>query len=436
MSLLSKNKYQKIFSTLLFTSLFLMTPVAFASIFTSSQIIDCRASEFFNGWPEQGMSVGGHLPNAINVRPQWLADMSLAQRTHFLIEQKQLDKDKPTQIYCNSIDAKKLQQQLLSVDFKNVNIREKALSDDSLQLIALPNFKTLVSANWLYQLTSSPDPRQITATPIHNFIIVEVGRDDMTNFLLSHVKGAIYANTNDFESEPVWNIVSPKQLKEKIEALGITINSTVILYGRLNLSAARIAQILMYAGVRDVRLLDGGWDAWIAEKLPTESGAARRVTSVDFGAMLPVHPEYIISVKEVQTMLKDTEKNSVVSVRSWGEYTGDVSGYSYVKFKGRIAGAKWGQGGNNANSLDSFKNPDGTVRSATEIEAKWKQWNIRADQNVSFYCGTGWRASEVFMYAYLMGWKNISVFDGGWYEWSMDSTKPVETGDPEHSAIK
>lgn len=84
-----------------------MTPATFTSISVPFQIIDCRASEFFNGWPEQGMSVGGHLPGAINVRPQWLERMSLGERKHFLLNQKKLDKDKPTQIYCNNSDAKK-----------------------------------------------------------------------------------------------------------------------------------------------------------------------------------------------------------------------------------------------------------------------------------------------------------------------------------------
>ncbi|WP_249925738.1 rhodanese-like domain-containing protein, partial [Escherichia coli] len=47
----------------------------------------------------------------------------------------------------------------------------------------------------------------------------------------------------------------------------------------------------------------------------------------------------------------------------------------------------------------------------------------------SFYCGTGWRASETFMYARAMGWKNVSVYDGGWYEWSGNPQNPVATGE-------
>jgi len=35
-----------------------------------------------------------------------------------------------------------------------------------------------------------------------------------------------------------------------------------------------------------------------------------------------------------------------------------------------------------------------------------------------FFCGTGWRAAEVLWYADVMGLGNISLYDGGWNEWS------------------
>ena len=44
------------------------------------------------------------------------------------------------------------------------------------------------------------------------------------------------------------------------------------------------------------------------------------------------------------------------------------------------------------------------------------------------YCGTGWRGSEAFFNAWLMGWPRVAVYDGGWFEWSRDPANPVETG--------
>ena len=54
MSLVHQNKSQKMRASLSFDASLLTNA---ASLIV--QIIDCRASEFFNGWPEQGMTEGG-----------------------------------------------------------------------------------------------------------------------------------------------------------------------------------------------------------------------------------------------------------------------------------------------------------------------------------------------------------------------------------------
>lgn len=83
-----------------------------------------------------------------------------------------------------------------------------------------------------------------------------------------------------------------------------------------------------------------------------------------------------------------------VSIRSWPEFTGVTSGYSYIKPKGEIAGARGAITGSGYTHMEDFHNPDGTMRSADDIAAMWKTWNIQPEQHVAFYCGTGWRASK------------------------------------------
>jgi 3-mercaptopyruvate sulfurtransferase SseA len=65
------------------------------------------------------------------------------------------------------------------------------------------------------------------------------------------------------------------------------------------------------------------------------------------------------------------------------------------------------------------------MRPAAEIARMWRASGIHAGLHVGFYCGTGWRASLAFFYAWLMGWERIAVYDGGWYEWSLDPANPV-----------
>ncbi|SIT49921.1 putative exported thiosulfate sulfur transferase / thiosulfate binding protein (fragment) [Paraburkholderia ribeironis] len=117
----------------------------------------------------------------------------------------------------------------------------------------------------------------------------------------------------------------------------------------------------------------------------------------------------------------------LVSVRTWGEFIGQTSGYSYIAARGEIAGTRWGRDGadRDVNSLSEFHHPDGTMQAAGHIDGLWRRAGVVPELQVAFYCGTGWRASLAFFYAWLLGWPRISVYDGGWCEWSRDPENPV-----------
>ncbi|MCG8696592.1 MAG: hypothetical protein MI922_00950 [Bacteroidales bacterium] len=80
--------------------------------------------------------------------------------------------------------------------------------------------------------------------------------------------------------------------------------------------------------------------------------------------------------------------------------------------------------------MENYRNLDHTTREYHEIEKIWKDAKITPGKHLAFYCGTGWRGSEAFYNAWLLGWPNVSVFDGGWFEWSNDPLNPFEVGNP------
>jgi len=121
----------------------------------------------------------------------------------------------------------------------------------------------------------------------------------------------------------------------------------------------------------------------------------------------------------------------LVCVRSWPELIGEVSGYNYIEKKGRIPGAIFGDCGTDAYHMENYRNVDHTTREFHEIEESWIKKGITPDKHLAFYCGTGWRGSEAWFNAWLLGWPRVSVYDGGWFEWSNDSENPYETGVPE-----
>ena len=139
---------------------------------------------------------------------------------------------------------------------------------------------------------------------------------------------------------------------------------------------------------------------------------------------MPLRPEVIVDIEEAKEILADPDGAALVSVRTWREHIGDVSGYNYIGPAGRIKGDVWGNCGTDAYHMQHYRNIDNTMRAYPEIAANWAEAGITPDKWVAFYCGTGWRASETWFYAYLQGWQRIAVYDGGWFEWSQD---PITT---------
>ncbi len=78
--------------------------------------------------------------------------------------------------------------------------------------------------------------------------------------------------------------------------------------------------------------------------------------------------------------------------------------------------------------MSDFRNPDDTMVNFNYMEARWLDQGINPDNYNIFYCGTGWRAAETWLYAKALGWQNITVFDGGWFEWSEEEL-PVIVGE-------
>ena len=281
----------------------------------------------------------------------------------------------------------------------------------------LPRWQQLVTPRWLHQLQRGGVER---AAPPGRWLVLEVGCGTADAFAQSHIPGAAYLDTRALEDAPFWNKVSDAALLQVLLSAGITHNCTVIVYGRSLLAAARAAHLMLYAGVRDVRLLDGGWQAWAHAQLPRAAGAANPCPpATEFGAPYPACAQYLINLPQARALHAQAGA-ALVSIRTQDEFVGKTSGYSYIAARGDISGALWGHAGRNGdvNDMCDYLRPDGSLRCAAEICAMWQAEGIHPGLELSFYCGTGWRASLAFICAWLMAWEQISVFDGGWFEWS------------------
>jgi thiosulfate/3-mercaptopyruvate sulfurtransferase len=409
-------------------------------------VLDVRPMAAFNGWPLRAEARGGHVRGARPFPLTWLSSGG-DEEVRGLLEDKEIVPERPIVAYgYDGRDAATAADRLRELGYGDVAIYEPGLPDWASQpdrpMDRMPRFEQLVHPGWLATLLAGGETR----TPDgKRWVLIHVNFDNREEYDQEHIPGAIHLDTIALEEPERWNRRPAEELEQALTSHGIGAETRVIVYGRTGrpdmsqahpgkeagqIGAMRAAVLMMYAGVRDVRVLDGGLNAWKAEGYPVtdEQIAPRPVNR--FGRSLPGRPELIVDIGEARRLLAG-EGSELVSVRSWAEFIGEVSGYHYVKPKGRIPGAVFGNCGTDAYHMQNYRNHDNTVRNYHEIAANWRESGVTPDKRVAFYCGTGWRASEACFCAYLMGWDDIAIYDGGWFEWSIDTENPLETGVPD-----
>lgn len=406
-------------------------------------IIDSRPVEAYNGWRLLGEERGGHISGARSLPFKWASYIDWIE----IVRSKGILPDQDLIIYSyERSESEKLAERFFKSGYKKIRIYEGFVEewcvDDKLPMDRLERYNMLVYPQWLKTLLDGGTPPEYEGG---DFVLCHGHYRNRGAYEEGHIPGAVDVDTNTLESPETWNRRSPEELKATLEKLGITEDSTVILYGRFSfpdnddpfpgssaghLGSIRAAFIMLYAGVKDVRILNGGLKAWEDSCYQITTEESKAVSRVEFNASIPGRPELAVDVPGAKEILASNEAK-LVSVRSWTEYIGEVSGYNYIKKKGRIPGSVFGNCGTDAYHMENYRNLDHTTREFNEVAEIWREVGVVPEKHNAFYCGTGWRGSEAWLNAYLMGWPRVSVFDGGWFEWSNDPNNPTETGLPD-----
>jgi 3-mercaptopyruvate sulfurtransferase SseA len=415
-------------------------------------VVDIRPIAAYNGWRLRGEARGGHVPGAVAFPASWFGVEDEAELHRQLIT-KGIAADSSVLLYgYGSEESAAVRTKLGHLGIQDVRVYEPGWSewaaDGALPVERLLHYDKLVHPEWLRELLDGGHPE---ADAQDRYLLFHVNFGVPEEYQENHLPSALYLDTNWLEDPADWNRRSPEALEEALRALGITHDTTVVLYGRDTegdanekwpgrragqIAATRAALILSYAGVKDIRILDGGYDRWVQSGYPLETEQREPRPMAAFGVSIPQRPELIVDIDEAKQILADQAGAALVSVRTWREHIGAVSGYNYIGPAGRISGDVWGNCGTDAYHMQHYRSIDNTMRPYPEIAANWAETGITPDKWVAFYCGTGWRASETWFYALLQGWERIAVYDGGWFEWSQDPiNNPIEVGEPAGVAI-
>ncbi len=273
--------------------------------------------------------------------------------------------------------------------------------------------EVLVSTDWVAEHQKDPNVR-----------VVEVDVD--TNaYNEGHAPGAIAWAWNSQLCDTVRrDILSQEAFESLMADSGISPDTTVVLYGDNNnwFAAWALWQAKIY-GHKDVRLMNGGRKKWLAEgrevttdvPKPAKAGYKAAAADLSLRAFLP----------QVQ---KAHEQNAaaMVDVRSPQEFSGEILAPPGLpetcQRGGHIPHARnipWGKACND----------DGTFKSADELKGLYGGEGIDGSRPVIAYCRIGERSSHTwFVLKYLLGYKNVTNYDGSWTEWGNLVGAPVEKG--------
>ncbi|MDO6490598.1 MAG: sulfurtransferase [Cellulophaga sp.] len=225
------------------------------------------------------------------------------------------------------------------------------------------------------------------------------------------IKGArkfnIKANFSDASSDFPNTIPSAKQFQEEARKLGIKKTSKIVVYDNLGVyTSPRVWWLFTTFGHSAVTVLDGGLPEWVAQGLPTEETAKKRVP---LGNFIANQKEF--AVVNFSMVKENTESTTalVVDARSAGRFNGTEPEPRAELASGSIPGSV------NLPFTDVLE--DGKFKSKEELKVILEPI-FAEDKPLVFSCGSGLTACVILLASKLVDdTKDTSVYDGSWTEW-------------------
>jgi len=273
----------------------------------------------------------------------------------------------------------------------------------------------LVTTDWLAEHLEDPDIR-----------VVEVD-EDTDAYNRGHVPGAVAVNWNSDLQDPLRrDFVSPEAFAKLQDALGITNDTTVVLYGgNNNWFAAYAYWYYKVYGHENVKLVDGGRKLWELEDRPltTDSPAVQPTGGYKAG-----DADLLIRAFRDQVLADYVGRDgaALVDVRSPEEYRGEKLAPDHLPQEaaqrpGHIPGAA------NIPWAKAVDGSTGRFLSDQELSALYGENGVTPDKDVVAYCRIGERSAHTWLVLHeLLGYPRVRNYDGSWTEWGSLVNVPIE----------
>ncbi len=284
---------------------------------------------------------------------------------------------------------------------------------DAFPLIGAPELSTLLRIG-------TPDDRPV---------LLDVrwrlgGPPGRADHVASHLPGAAFVDLDADVCGPPGPggrhpLPDPARLERALRAAGVRGDRPVVVYDHGDgMAAARLWWTLRWAGVDDVRVLDGGFAAWAAAGGPVEAGAVDPEPGD-----VTVRPGNMpmLDAAGAAGMARD---GVLLDARTTARFQGETEPVDPVA--GRILGAR------NLPYADLVE-ADGRLRPAGELRAVFTRAGISGGTPAGAYCGSGVTAAHTVLAMTVAGIGGAALYVGSWSDWITDPSRPVATGDPDRA---
>ena len=255
-----------------------------------------------------------------------------------------------------------------------------------------------------------------------NLIIVDLCNPAL--YRQKHIPGAVHlqpgllmAGTAPYPGK----LPAIEQLQEIIDSLAIDNNNHLVIYDDEGGGwAGRFAWTLDLLGYQSWAYLNGGIVAWINEGYATETAGQTPGSPSVPESNTPVaisNPSVLMNADEIISQL-DNPDFAVWDARSPGEYSGDMVRSARG---GHIPGAiniEW------TALMDEQRN----LRIRSDVEEILDRAGLSRDKQITTHCQSHHRSGFTYMVMRILGYENISAYDGSWAEWGNLDHTPVQRG--------
>ncbi|WP_246098299.1 sulfurtransferase [Rhodococcus spelaei] len=244
--------------------------------------------------------------------------------------------------------------------------------------------------------------------------------DGRAHYERGHIPGAVYVDMETELAAPAapefgrHPLPTAAALQDSARRWGIRGGDAVVVYDATgNTAAARAWWLLRWAGVADVRLLDGGLAAWTAAGRGLESGPGRVRAPGDV-----VLGAGHLPVIDADAAANWSSRGVLLDARAGERYRGEVEPVD--PRSGHIPGAI---------SAPTSDNLDGAERFADveTLRRRFAALGVDGTAPVAVYCGSGVSAAHEVAALAVAGIE-AALYPGSWSQWSNDPSRPAATG--------